>query len=67
MLYNDKVKNDIKQDLARGPFFMERREYMQKFANWDFSEDMISEIGIVPTDELLTEEREEVENGENSL
>lgn len=46
---------------------MERREYMQKFANWDFSEDMISEIGIVPTDELLTEEREEVENGENSL
>lgn len=44
---------------------------MQKYANWISSEDMISENGIVTMEELLTEEkkieREEVENGENSL
>ena len=44
---------------------------MQKYANWISSEDMISENGIVPIEELLAEEQEverkEVENGENSV
>ena len=44
---------------------------MQKYANWISSEDMISENGIVPMEEMLTEEkeieREEVGNGKNSL